>query len=161
MVLYILTFSFLDSRREDKRLCTKHSLNLICSWSLPACNFDLLVLFPNIWILPHLQRTCSLSLCCKGKKVNSPTTRHAGAWGERKYSSYSFSTSALDGGEWSASRPGRTFTPGERIPCTHCTAGLVGPRAGLDTEDRGKILCPRRGSNPGRLDRSQTLYCLS
>jgi hypothetical protein len=24
----------------------------------------------------------------------------------------------------------------------------VGPRAGLDKEDRGKILCPRRGSNP-------------
>jgi hypothetical protein len=26
----------------------------------------------------------------------------------------------------------------------------VGPRAGLDTEDGGKILCPYRGSNPGR-----------
>jgi hypothetical protein len=26
----------------------------------------------------------------------------------------------------------------------------VGPRAGLDTEDRGKILCPLRGSNPDR-----------
>jgi hypothetical protein len=33
--------------------------------------------------------------------------------GERRYSSYSFSTSALDGGEWSASRPGRAFTPGQ------------------------------------------------
>jgi hypothetical protein len=40
------------------------------------------------------------------------------------------------------------FTPGERIPGTHCTGGWVGPRAGLDTEDRGKILCPCRGSNP-------------
>jgi hypothetical protein len=29
-------------------------------------------------------------------------TRHGGAWGERRYSSYSFTTSALDGGEWSA-----------------------------------------------------------
>jgi hypothetical protein len=27
-------------------------------------------------------------------------------------------TSALVGGEWSASLPGR-FTPGERVPCTH------------------------------------------
>jgi hypothetical protein len=36
--------------------------------------------------------------------------------GERRYSSYSFTTSALDGGEWSASRPGRAFTPGERTP---------------------------------------------
>jgi hypothetical protein len=26
----------------------------------------------------------------------------------------------------------------------------VGPRAGLDTEARGKILCPCRGSNPNR-----------
>jgi hypothetical protein len=26
----------------------------------------------------------------------------------------------------------------------------VGPRAGLDLEDRGKILCPCRGSNPDR-----------
>jgi hypothetical protein len=27
------------------------------------------------------------------------------------YSSYSFTTSALDGGEWSASRPGRALPP--------------------------------------------------
>jgi hypothetical protein len=70
--------------------------------------------------------------------------------GERRYSSYSFSTSALDGGEWSASRPGRAFTPGERTPGTHCTGGWVGLRAVLDTEVRGKILCPRRESNPDR-----------
>jgi hypothetical protein len=43
-------------------------------------------------------------------------TRHGGAWGERRYSSCSFSTSALDGGEWSASRLGRAFTPGEGPP---------------------------------------------
>jgi hypothetical protein len=37
-----------------------------------------------------------------------------------------FLTSALAGGEWSASRPGR-FTPG-----THRIGGWVDPRAGLD-----------------------------
>jgi len=58
--------------------------------------------------------------------------------GGERYSSYSFTTSALDGGEWSASRPGRAFTPGERTPGTHCTGGWVGPRAGLDTQDRGR-----------------------
>jgi hypothetical protein len=63
---------------------------------------------------------------------------------------YSFLTSALDGGEWSASRPGHAFTPGEKTPGTHWTGGWVGPRAGLDTEDRGKILCPRRESNLDR-----------
>jgi hypothetical protein len=53
------------------------------------------------------------------------------------------------------------FTPGERTPGTHCIWGWVGPRAGLDAEVRGKILCLRRGSNPGSPIRSQTLYWLS
>jgi hypothetical protein len=48
--------------------------------------------------------------------ISSPATRHGGAWGERRYSSYSFSTSALDGGEWSASCPGRTLPPGKGPP---------------------------------------------
>jgi hypothetical protein len=34
------------------------------------------------------------------QKQSSPVTRHGDAWGERSYSSYSFTTSALDGGEW-------------------------------------------------------------
>jgi hypothetical protein len=38
--------------------------------------------------------------------------------------------------EWSATGPG------ERSPGTHCTGGWVGPRAGLDTEARGKIFSP-------------------
>jgi hypothetical protein len=33
-----------------------------------------------------------------------------------EYSSYSFTTSALDGGEWSASRPGRVLPPGKGSP---------------------------------------------
>jgi hypothetical protein len=40
--------------------------------------------------------------------------------------------------------------PRGKDPGTHCTGDWVGPRAGLDTEDRGKILCPCRGSNPDR-----------
>jgi hypothetical protein len=35
---------------------------------------------------------------------------------EMRYSSYSFSNSALDGGEWSASRPGRALAPGKGPP---------------------------------------------
>jgi hypothetical protein len=69
------------------------------------------------------------------------------ALGGEVYSSYIFTNSALDGGEWSATRPGRAFTPGKRTHGTHCTGGWVGPRAGLGTEDRGKILCPCRGLN--------------
>jgi hypothetical protein len=39
-----------------------------------------------------------------------------------------FLTLALDGGEWSASRPGR-FTPRERAPGTHWIGGWVGPQS--------------------------------
>jgi hypothetical protein len=40
-----------------------------------------------------------------------------------------FLTSALAGGEWSASRL-YLFTPGERTPGNHWMGGWVGPRAG-------------------------------
>jgi hypothetical protein len=56
-------------------------------------------------------------------------------------------TSALDGGEWSASRPGR-FTPRERNPGTHWLRGWVGPSAVLDTVVKKKIPSPRRELNP-------------
>jgi hypothetical protein len=56
-------------------------------------------------------------------------------------------TSALDGGEWSALRPGR-FTSRERVPGTHWVGGWVGPRAGLDAVVKRKIPSPYRDSNP-------------
>jgi hypothetical protein len=54
--------------------------------------------------------------------------------------------------------PRPRFTLGEGYPGTRCTGGWVGPRAGLDTEVRGKILSTLPGIEP---DRSQTLYPLS
>jgi hypothetical protein len=69
-------------------------------------------------------------------------TRREGALGKRTYSfTHSFS-SALDGGEWLASRTGR-FTPMERAPGTHWIEGWVGRRAGLDAVVKGKIPSPR------------------
>jgi hypothetical protein len=44
----------------------------------------------------------------------SPSARHGGAWGERRYSSYSFMTSALDGGQWSVSHPSCALPLGKR-----------------------------------------------
>jgi hypothetical protein len=41
--------------------------------------------------------------------------------------------------------PRLRFSPGERTPDTHWTGGWVGPRAGLDTEAREKILSPLPG----------------
>jgi hypothetical protein len=57
--------------------------------------------------------------------------------------------------------PRPLFTPGEGTPGTHWIGGWVGPRAGLDANARGKILCPCRGSYPDHPAHGQTLYCLS
>jgi hypothetical protein len=65
-----------------------------------------------------------------------------------------FLTSAVVGGEWSASRPCH-FTPG-----THWIGGWVGPRAGLDDVERRKILHSQEW-NPGSLVRSLLLHRLS
>jgi hypothetical protein len=96
------------------------------------------------------------------KKLNPShykSWRRLGGGGGRKYSLYSFSTSALDEGEWLASRPGRALAPG-----SHFTGGWVGLKAGLDTEVRGKIFSPLPGIEPrssGSPTRNQTLYWLS
>jgi hypothetical protein len=60
------------------------------------------------------------------------------------YSSYSFLTSTLYGGEWSVSHPGRALPPGKDPHHTHWTEGWVGLRAGLDTEPREKSFASAR-----------------
>jgi hypothetical protein len=67
--------------------------------------------------------------------------RHEGVLGKWRYSSTYSLTSALDGGERSASRPGR-FTPRERAPETHLIGVWVGPRAVLDAVVKTKIPSP-------------------
>jgi hypothetical protein len=47
------------------------------------------------------------------KNKTSPTTRIWRRRGERRYSSYSLMTSALDRGKWSGRRPGRALPPGK------------------------------------------------
>jgi hypothetical protein len=71
-------------------------------------------------------------------------------------------TSALAGGEWSASCPCR-FTPGERAPGAHWIGGWVDHRAGMDDMEKRKFLTLsglelRPLSRPAR---SQSLYRLS
>jgi hypothetical protein len=64
------------------------------------------------------------------------------------------------GGRAVSNKPRPRLSPGERTHGTHCTGGWVGPRAGLDTEVRGKILSPLSGiepRSPGRPVRSQSL----
>jgi hypothetical protein len=70
-----------------------------------------------------------------------------------------FLTSALVGGEWSASRLGH-FIPGKRAPGTHWIGGWVDPRTGLDDVERRKSLTlPGLELRPlSRPARSQSLY---
>jgi hypothetical protein len=56
---------------------------------------------------------------------------------------HTFMASALDGDEWSASRPSH-FTPREREPGTHWIGGWVSTRAGPDPVMNRKIPSPRR-----------------
>jgi hypothetical protein len=76
--------------------------------------------------------------------------RRGGVLRDWKYSSTHSLTSALDGGEWSASRPGR-FTPRERALGTNWIRGWLGPRAVLDALVKRKIPIPCRESNPRTL----------
>jgi hypothetical protein len=81
------------------------------------------------------------------------------AQGDRRYISYSFMTSSLDGVSGQRHAPASIYSR-ERTSGTHCTGGWVSPRAGLDTEVRRKILLPLPEIEPrlsGRPVRSQTL----
>jgi len=64
-------------------------------------------------------------------------------------------TSALDGGEWSASRPSR-FILRVRAPGPHWIGDWMGPITGLDAVAKRKstIIVPCRGLNPCRPARS-------
>jgi hypothetical protein len=81
-----------------------------------------------------------------GKKVELSlcftwAPRHGGVLGEWRCSSTHSLTMALDGGEWSASRPAR-FTPRERAPGTHWIGVWVGPSAVLDAVVKRRLEPP-------------------
>jgi hypothetical protein len=68
--------------------------------------------------------------------------------GERRYSPYSFSTSALDGGEWSASRHGRALSPGKGPPVTIVQEAGWAPEPVWTQRLTGKILLPLPAIEP-------------
>jgi hypothetical protein len=110
---------------------------------VPERGFYILYLHPGYTLMWYLFHICNprfkiilnyrpfdgiiMSSC----EVKFHVTCHAGAKGERKYTSSSFLT-ALDlmsGQRHALLR----FTPWERTPGTHCIGGWVGLKAGLDT----------------------------
>jgi len=58
-----------------------------------------------------------------------------------------FLNSALDGGEWSASRPSH-ISPGERNPGSHWIEGWVVFRAGVGAVAKRKFPAPTGNRNP-------------
>jgi hypothetical protein len=70
--------------------------------------------------------------------------------GERRYSSYSFSTSAIDGGEWSASLPGRALGPGKGPPVPIVQEAGWAPEPVWTERIEEKSVCLYRGTNLDR-----------
>jgi hypothetical protein len=97
----------------------------------------------------------------KGKGKVVPLRSIEAHLGYRRYSSYSFLTSALEGGEWSASRPGRALPPGKEPPVPIVEEAGWAPQPVWTQRLEEKILCLCRRSNPGRRVRSRTQYWLS
>jgi hypothetical protein len=94
-------------------------------WPTFCMNF----LFPRAYYMFFPVHSLWFKICnSTGVKQSCLTTCHEGAWGERKYSSYSFLTSALDGGEWSASRPSRALPRG-KDPWYPLNRRLGGPQS--------------------------------
>jgi hypothetical protein len=88
---------------------------------------------------------------------------HAGAKDNRRYSSYSFLTLALDGDQMSASRPGRAL-PLEKDPQYPLDRRLGRPQSWFGHRDYRESPFPLPGIEPWLPDHpvfSQTLYWLS
>jgi hypothetical protein len=86
----------------------------------------------------------------KAKAESCPITSHEGAWWERRYISYLFSASALDGGEWSASLPGRALAPGRGPPVPIVQEAGWTPESVWTQRLEEKSLRLCRGSNVDR-----------
>jgi hypothetical protein len=81
----------------------------------PAC---------NLWYVANLCSLLPPSTCRntlpqdqqqKSEKQSSPATHHGGTWRDRRYSSYSFLTLALDGGWVVSVTPRPRFAPGNGL----------------------------------------------
>jgi hypothetical protein len=169
-----LIFVCLNKTREDTELNSNKCFpTLICFYFMNVV-VEWLALMLYIWKIPLsnlglgpamlmgfvVSFNSFTKIPCKKLKQSRYTP-----WrrlGERRYSS-SFTTSALDGGEWSASCPGCALPPGKWPPVPIEQEAGWAPEP-VWTDARGKILLPLPGikpQSPGHPVRSQALYWLS
>jgi hypothetical protein len=143
-----------NGTRPDFNLRVRKGGVLMCKLSLPNVSSK------NTG-QPSIYRNWTQAISSKTKSKAVPLQAMEALGGE--YSSCSFTTSALDGGEWLASRPGRALPQGmdRRYPLER---KLVGPQSRSGHRGQRKNPLPLPGiepRSPGRLARSRTLYCLS
>jgi hypothetical protein len=129
IILKLATLTF-EPWRCVRMLVLFENFRESCRKEGPALNswVDLQFGFPDSVRLSPTEAPSAQRVHMRLYSKSSPATRHGSAWGERSYSSYSFTTSALDGGEWSASRPGRALAPGKGPPVP------IGQEAGFAPE---------------------------
>jgi hypothetical protein len=104
---------------------------------------------------PYSQNLASI------KKWSCLAAHHISARGERSYSTYSFLTLVLDGGDAVSITPRLCLTPRGRTSSTHYTGGCVNLRASLKREAKGEILCSCHRLSPSHPVHGQTLYWVS
>jgi hypothetical protein len=85
----------------------------------------------------------------RNKVISSTTHLWRHRW-ERMYSSYSFTTSALDRGEWSASRTGRSLPPGKGPPVPIVQEAGWAPEPVWTQKIEENSFCPCRRLNLDR-----------
>jgi hypothetical protein len=139
--------SVLILKHSNSRICLKISdshflpfrLHIAVHWErrdlYVVCGFHRLI--PSGFAQTQCRINVKLSL--------QYAVRHEDVWGSGGIAP-SFLTSALDGGEWSASCPCR-FTPRKIIPGIQRTIGRLGPKTGLKVMDKRKISCFSRESS--------------
>jgi hypothetical protein len=95
------------------------------------------------WLATHIHKWCRKIVKKKEGKVVPVLTEapcHEDVCGNGSMAPR-FLTSAIDGGEWPSSCPGR-FTPGERAPRYPLDRSWVGPRDGLGAGVQKNLLAP-------------------
>jgi hypothetical protein len=107
--------------REQRAEClaglNSHALDsLMMSWIFGSAGCLILSVGNALFNLTNPRRMKQIHSLVKSKSKVVPLRSIQAHLGDRRYSSYSLLTSALEGGEWSASRPGRALPPGKEPP---------------------------------------------